>query len=94
MRGSEAEGTIDDWVADIDAAIAKASANACVSVREPNIGDVQIGDASEYDGLGEGFVIEEFDGDYWEIPDWAERGKPHLEGVFRARAEAEAALRS
>jgi hypothetical protein len=60
----------------------------------PDYGDIQIGDAAEYDGLGEGFVVEEYGVHGWAIPDWVERSQPHLEGVFSSRAAAEAAIAS
>lgn len=76
------------------AQMSAANARVMNPVKAPQIGDVQIGDSAEYDDLGAGFVIEEFGGDYWAIPDWVERSQPHLEGVFSTRAAAEAALRS
>ena len=61
-------------------------------LKQPQIGDVQIGNAADYDDIGTGFVIEEFGGDYWAIPDWTERSLPHLEGVFLTMESAQAAL--
>lgn len=60
-------------------------------MREPEIGAVQIGEAAEY-GYKHGYVIEEYDGEYWSVPDWTERSQPHLEGVFNTRAAAEKAI--
>lgn len=57
------------------------------------IGSVQVNDTYDYD-LPAGFVIEEFDGEYWSIPDWTERGMGHWDGVFPTRDAALAALRA
>lgn len=79
---------------DRHAQMSAANARVMNPIREPRIGERQIGSTAEYDDLPAGYVIEEYDGDHWSIPDWVERSQPHLEGVFSSRAAAEAALRS
>ncbi|TGR81846.1 hypothetical protein EN866_35075 [Mesorhizobium sp. M2D.F.Ca.ET.223.01.1.1] len=58
----------------------------------PEIGDIQIGEASEY-GYSHGYVIEEFGDNGWGVPDWTERSLPHLDCIFNTRSQALAALK-
>lgn len=54
--------------------------------------DIRIGNAAEYDNLGEGFVIEKRFGDHYAIPAWDEMGLADFGKVFATEAEAQQAI--
>ena len=63
---------------------------------EPKLGSLRVMPASDY-GKGLGYGIELFsywqrDEPHWCVPDWEERSRPELAGVFRSYSKAKAAI--